>query len=298
MHTTRSAAALLATMALAGCAAPLTPVADFGRAASSLATDYRPFVSGLADTCEQRAGYRALSVQGSYDLVSARREASKQCAPLREATHTAGLVADALGDYAAALGRLAGVKDTALDGPLRDVSGSLEALPGRDGDPLFSHDTVSAATKLARAAAALAVQQRTHALAREALVDHHAELVTVVASMKTFVTAVYAGELASTRELMKGEYARLVAASHAATQGDVQVHLPYRWAQASALAELEANEAAQRRAAAFGRAADALVAAHAALIDRFDTLDGQARVAAVSDLLDRVRALRDDAAAI
>jgi hypothetical protein len=283
---------------LGACASPMAPVADFGHAAGSLATDYRPFVSGLAAACEQRAGYRALSGPGAYDLAAARRDAARTCAPLREEAHTATLFADALADYAAALGHLAGVKDTVVDGELRGLSGALKDLPGRDGSALFPSTAVGAAEKIARAAAVLAVRERTHALTRAELADNHAALVTVVQSMKTFVTAIYAGELASTQDAMKGEYTRLVAASLAPQQADVDARLPYRWAQQAALADLSANQAAQRRIAAFGRAADALVAAHAALIEHFDQLDGHARLAAVADLVDQVQALRDGAAAL
>ncbi len=283
---------------LAGCATTMPQVADFGDASTKLATDYRPFVTGLAATCEQRAAYRALSDPGAYDMAAARRDAAATCAPLRRESATAALFADALADYAAALNHLAGQKDTAFDGELRGLSGALARLPGRDGSALFPSDTVSAATKVARAAAALALRARTQSLTRRELADNQADLAQVVQAMKTYATTVYAGELAATRDTMRGEYVRLVASSAAAAQGDVQARLPFRWAQQQALADLAANEAAQRHVAAFAKAADALVAAHAALVDRFDTLGGQDRLAAVTDLVAQVQALRDGAAAL
>ena len=297
---TIAASSIAATvlLSLAGCATPMAPVADFGQAAAALATDYRPFVGGLAEACEQRAGYRALSGPGPYDLAAARREAARTCAPLREAARMAMSFSDALADYAGGLAHLAGTKDSTFDTSLRGVGTAVEHVRGADGSTLFPADSVAAADKLARAAAGLAMDRRTHAVTRAELEANHAALTTVVQAMSTVVTALYAGELRSTQDAMKLEYARLVAASLAPQQADVASRLPWRWAQQSALAELAANEAAQRRVAAFGRAAQALVAAHAALIDRFDTLDGRGRLTAVSDFLDTVRALRDGAASL
>ena len=116
--------------------------------------------------------------------------------------------------------------------------------------------------------------------------------------MKTYADKIYAGQLADTHELMAGELRRLVAASNAPTQADVEGRLPWRYAQAAARADLEANELEARRVRDFAKVADALLAAHADLIANFDKLGGARRLELVSAFVNQVKALNDDAAAL
>ncbi|HEY9026139.1 MAG TPA: hypothetical protein VIP05_17710, partial [Burkholderiaceae bacterium] len=61
-HRLRALGPLAATLAcvLAGCAAQMQPVADFGAAANHLAVVYKPFAAGMGASCEQRERYVAL----------------------------------------------------------------------------------------------------------------------------------------------------------------------------------------------------------------------------------------------
>ncbi len=287
-----------ATLLLAGCATPMQPVADFGGAATALATAYKPFVAGIAESCAQRLRHRALGNAGTFEDALAERAAARECAPLKAEAATAALFGQALADYAGALAQLAGTKPTTFDGELRSVSAAAATLQGRDATALIDSHQLSAATKLARSAAGMLLQAHERQLARATLEDNQDALVTVVGVMKTYAIAVYAGQLEDTHEVMTGELGRLVKASYALDQSDVESRLPWRFAQAGARSEIAANELEARRARAFANSADALLAAHAALIENFDRLGGAQRLALVADFVARVEAMRNDASAL
>jgi hypothetical protein len=287
--------ALVATTLLGACVTHMQPVADFGGAANHLVTIYRPFASGMAISCEQRLRYQALGNVGPFDDAIAQRDAARECGPLKEAGATAALFAQALSDYATALATLAGTKPNAFDSEIRGVSGAAGKLEGRDGTALFDSHKLGAATKLARAAAALVLEGKIQSLTRATLQDNHEALTIVVEAMKTYAGAIYAGQLRDTHDVMKGELGRLVVASNAPTQADVQARLPWRYAQAAARSDIAANELEVRRVQAFSKSADALIAAHMALIENYDKLGGARRLALVSDFVNKVQAINDDA---
>lgn len=290
--------ALLAASLLGACAAQMQPVADFGAAANHLATSYRPFADDLGASCKQRQRYIALGNAGPFDDAAAQRDAEHQCEPLTQAGDTATLFARALSDYATALDKVSGAKATAFDGELRGVSGAAAKLATRDGTALFDSKKLGAATKLARAAAALLLEGKVQALTRATLEDNHEPLKVVVEAMKTYANAVYAGQLGDTRDVMQGELGRLVKASNAPTQADVEARLPWRFAQGATRADIAANELQVRRVHAFSKAADALVAAHAELIANFDKIGGARRLELVSAFVEQVQAINDDAEAL
>ena len=290
------AGALVATFLLGGCATPLQPVADFGGAANHLAEVYKPFAAGLGDSCAQRLRYQAIGNAGPFDDAAAQRDAERECGPLKDAAATAALFGQALSDYATALAKLAGTRPTAFDGEIKGLSSAAGKLDGRDGTALFDSHKLGAAAKLARAAAAMLLQEKTQRLTRATLEDNQDALATVVGAMKTYAGAIYAGQLQDTQDVMKGELGRLVIASNAPTQAEVEARLPWRFAQSAARTDIAANALELRRARAFGKSADALIAAHAALIDNFDQLDGTRRLALVAEFVAQARAIGDDAA--
>jgi len=290
--------AAIALSLLGGCAAQMQPVADFGAAANHLATVYRPFTSGMAASCAQRERYMALGNPGAFDGAVAERDAANKCKALQEAGATAALFGQALADYATALVKVSGAKATAFDGDIKDVSGAAARLATRDGTPLFDTGKLGAATKIARAAAALVLEEKIQVLTRATLQDNQDALRIVVEAMKTYADKVYAGQLSDTRDIMTGELGRLVVASNAPTQADVEARLPWRFAQTAARADIAANELEARRVREFGKTADALLAAHADLIANFDKIGGARRLELVSAFVAQVQAINDDAAAL
>ena len=290
--------AAIAALLLGGCAAQMQPVADFGAAASHLATAYEPFASGMGSSCEQRERYVAIGNPGPFDAAAAQRGAEDRCRPLKEAGATAALFGQALGDYATALARVSRAKATAFDGDLRELSGAAGRLATRDGTALFDSSKLSAAGKIARAAAAMVTEEKLQVLTRATLEDNQEALRVVVEAMKTYADKVYAGQLADTHDIMAGELGRLVLASSAPTQADVESRLPWRFAQTATRADIAANELEARRVRAFGRSADALVAAHAGLVANFDKIGGARRLELVSAFVAQVQAINDDAAAL
>ena len=288
--------AAIALFLLGGCAAQMQPVADFGAAANHLATVYKPFAAGMGASCEQRERYIALGNPGAFDDAVAERAAAGKCKALREAGATAALFGQALADYATALAKVSGAKPTAFDGEIKDVSTAAAALAARDGTPLFDGTKLKAATKIARAAAALVLEEKLQVLTRATLQDNQDALRVVVEAMKTYADRIYAGQLSDTRDIMAGELGRLVVASNAATQAEVENRLPWRYAQAVARADIAANDLERRRVRAFTTTADALLAAHADLIANFDKIGGARRLELVSAFVAQVQAINDDAA--
>jgi hypothetical protein len=290
--------AAIALALLGGCAAQLQPVADFGAASNHLATVYKPFTSGLGASCEQRERYMALGNAGTFDDAVAQRAAADKCKALREAGATAALFGQALSDYATALAKLSGAKPTVFDGEIKGLSGAAGALAARDGTPVFDSSKLAAATKIARAAAALLTEARIETLKRSTLEDNQDALRIVVEAMKSYAGKVYAGQLHDTRDIMAGELGRLVIASNAPTQADVESRLPWRYAQTAARADIAANDLEARRVRDFDKSADALMAAHADLIAHFDKIGGSQRLELVAAFVAQVQAINDDAAAL
>ena len=290
--------AAIAALLLGGCAVQMQPVADFGAAANHLAGVYKPFAAGMGASCEQRERYVALGNPGPFDDAATQRAAQERCKPLKEAGVTAALFGQALADYAAALVKVSGAKATAFDGDLRGLSGAAGKLATRDGTPLFDSTKLAAATKIARAAAALVTEARLEVLTRETLQDNQDALKGVVEAMQTYADKVYAGQLTDTHDVMAGELDRLVVASNAPTQAEVESRLPWRFAQTAARADIAANELEARRARAFAKTADALLAAHADLIANFDKIGGARRLELVAAFVAQVQAINDDAAAL
>ncbi len=290
--------AAIAIALLAGCAAQMQPVADFGAASSHLATVYKPFASGLGASCEQRERYMALGNPGAFDDAVAERAAADKCKALREAGATAALFGQALADYAGALAKLSGARPTAFDSDIKELSGAANKLATRDGTPIFDSSKLGAATKIARAAVAMLTEAKVETLKRSTLEDNQEALRVVVEAMKSYAGKVYAGQLADTHDIMAGELGRLVAASNAPSQADVESRLPWRYAQTAARADIAANELEARRVREFGKTADALLAAHADLIANFDKIGGAKRLELVAAFVAQAQAIGDDAAAL
>jgi hypothetical protein len=290
--------AAIALALLGGCAVQMQPVADFGAAANHLATVYKPFTDGMAASCEQRRRYIALGSPGAFDDAATQRDAARECGPLKEAGTTAALFGQALAEYATALAKVSGAKATAFDGDIRNISGAAAKLATRDGTPLFDNTKLSAASKIARAAAALVLEEKQQVLTRATLEDNQDALRIVVEAMQTYANAIYAGQLTDTHDIMTGELGRLVAASNAPTQADVEGRLPWRFAQTAARADIVANELEARRVHAFAKACAATNAAHAELIANFDKIGGARRLELVAAFVAQVQAINDDAAAL
>lgn len=294
----RGSPAVITALLLGGCAIQMQPVADFGAAANHLALVYKPFTTDMATSCEQRQRYIALGNPGVFDDAAVQRDAAHDCAPLKAAGATAALFGQALAEYATALAKVSGAKPTAFDSDLRSLSGAAAALATRDGTPLFDSTKLSAASKIVRAAAALLTQEKLQALTRATLQDNQDALRIVVEAMKTYANAVYAGQLSDTHDILAGELGRLVAASNAPTQADVEGRLPWRFAQAATREDIAANELEARRVRAFTRAGDALVAAHADLVANFDKIGGARRLELVAAFVAEVQSINDDAEAL
>ncbi|MCK9685265.1 hypothetical protein [Scleromatobacter humisilvae] len=287
--------AAIAMSLLAGCAAQMQPVADFGASANHLAGAYKPFTTGLEDSCEQQQRTVALSAPGNYDDEVVWRDARAFCAQYKRAGAEAAAIADGLSAYAVALVRLSGARPTVFDSEIRQASGELGAMT-HDGEPVIANQELNVATKALRATALLVVEGRLQTLTKSTLQENQAPLEVVVNAMKRYADKIYDHQLTDTRAVLIGEHASFVAASNAATSSDVPRVLPWRLAQPGLRADIDANRLAHDHVLAFDEAADALVKAHADLAANFDTLHGVLQLKQVQDFVAKVQALKASAA--
>ena len=287
--------AAIALSLLTGCAAQMQPVADFGASANHLAAAYKPFTKDLEDRCEQQQRYAALIASGDYDDGIVRRKAVDICAQYKQAGATAAALGDGVAAYAVALVKLSGAKATVFDSDIGDVSTKLGTMT-HDGSPLIAADDLSTATKVLRGVAQLVEEGKLQTLTRSTLRDNQAALEVVVGAMKRYADQVYDHQLTATKGTLDGAHATLVTASRAAP--DATPVLPWRLAQPALRAEIEANTQAHDHVVAFDKAADALLKAHADLVDNFDTLTGVKRLKLVQEFIAKVQAIEADAAAL
>ena len=286
--------AALATSLLAGCAAQMQPVADFGASANHLSAAYKPFTTDLRDSCEQQQRYVALSAPGAYDDEVVWRDAAAFCVQYKQAGAEAAVLGDALSTYAVALVKLSGAKATVFDSEIREASSELGAMT-HDGEPVIASQELSVATKALRATALLVTEGRLQTLTKSTLQDNQVPLETVVGAMKRYADSIYDHQLTDTRAILEGEHASFVAASNAPAASDVPRVLPWRLAQPALRADIDANKQAHEHVVAFDTAADALVKAHADLVANFDTLQGVKQLKQVQDFVAKVQALKDAA---
>ena len=285
---------LVASLALAGCAAPMKPLADFGGATQALARSWSPFMPALEASCESRWRYRALSMPGTYDVREALAQAASECNALGLEAGKARLFAHALEDYAHALASVSGVHAGAFDDSLATLADTAGQLQDAQGSAVFDPGRVQAAQRLARAVAHVATARAQAAEARRLLKEPRQDLEIVVGAMKTYADAILRPQLREAHDVMTGELVRLTRASAAPTQADVEARLPWRLAQESVRRDLEENNVQARQVDAFQEAADQLLVAHAALLADFDRLGQLDRLRGVDDFVARVRTLRDD----
>jgi len=288
----RLAVVIAALGALGGCAAvDVKPVADFGNTAIAWSESYRPLVADLSTTCIERRLYRGLEEPGPYDARSARDGAATDCRPLVDAGKTADHFADAVSAYAAALVTLAKAKPDALSDNIGDVVKAAGSLKEKGGDAYFNSTQISAASKIASTAVDLLLAKRRQTLTRELLERNQEPLATTVGAMKFFAVDIYGGELRNTKLTVDSVRDRLRAASDTQALGRASP-VPVRLAQREVYDDLRAIDDREQAIARFATAADALVAAHADLVAKFDTLDSNERVASVSDFFQKVKAFR------
>ncbi len=285
----------IALSLLAGCAAQMQPVADFGATANRLAAAYKPFTADLEDSCEQQQRYAALIASGDYDDEIVWRKAADTCAQYKQAGATAAALGDGVAAYAVALVKLSGAKATVFDSDIRDVSTKLGTMT-HDGSPAIATDDLGTATKVLRGVALLVEEGKLQTLTRSTLRDNQAALEVVVGAMKRYAGQVYDHQLTATKGTLDGAHASLVTASRATP--DAAPVLPWRLAQPVLSAEIEANKQAHERVVAFDKAADALLKAHAALVENFDTLTGVKQLKLVQEFVTTVQAIKADAAAL
>ena len=287
--------AALATSLLAGCAAQMQPVADFGASANHLGAAYKPFTSDLQGSCEQQQRTVALSAPGNYDDEAVWRDAAAFCAQYKQAGAEAALLGDALSTYAVALVKLSGARATVFDADIREGSSELGSMT-HDGEPVIDSKELSVATKALRATALLVAEGKLQVLTKSTLQDNQAPLEAVVDAMKRYADRIYDHQLTDTRAVLESEHAGVVAASRAASAADVPRVLPWRLAQLGLRADIDANKQAHDHVVAFDAAADALVKAHADLLANFDTLRGVKQLKQVQEFVAKVQALKAAAA--
>lgn len=289
-----AAGAVLVAVAVLGSGCSVMPrdVGVFGQATVNLTTRFAPLAGRSASLCRDARVLREAAQAVRFDAEASLAQAQAQCRAQAEAERS--LIADAglLQAYGRALAATTATSTEADDGDLGALDRVVEQL-GHAGGP-----ALPAALRLARV-----VRDGLQADARRRLTERqvraaHEPLVALVAQLReharrTVLPAVDEAIAARQALLRQTLVPASAAADPAPRPADLAARWPLRVAQFDLLRDIDRLQGERRQLLAFDAAADALVAAHARLIDRMDHPDGPARAAALQAFVDRVRALRD-----
>ncbi|MBI5721435.1 MAG: hypothetical protein HZC37_27510 [Burkholderiales bacterium] len=263
-----------------------------------MAENYRPILTRPAGLCRDA---RVLSLVASEPGFDVRRleadEVVRECASLAEAQSKRGVVADAISAYGKQLALLAGADPGVLTADIEGVAKAAKGIKDSGGDALFNASKVDALTKVVTIVVELARAGKAQRLTRKVLDEAHEPLATLVEEMKVWTQGTVLPRLKTgvTRREIVLDKGLVPASSAASVPGAREVPgLTYtaRLAQFSLAKEIEGLKADQKTAEAFTTTATALVDSHGKLRDLFDSPDQQARLDAVKDFVDKVRALR------
>lgn len=285
-----------------GCAANLKPVATFGAGTSALAATYKPMVSDLEKTCLARRTEEAIpKTYGEYNYATTLLAAATDCKEITDNKKLVQEFAVILDGYGAGLVELAGLKADALSADIGAVSGAAGKLKNAGGTALIKKTELDLATKLATYAVEMLLGHKVKEEARKELEQGKVPLATTVQAMKIVVNTPYLNELTELERHLRFMEARLLAGSNAVqVQGNDDASLaaiyraiPMRVLQAQNRERIVAVTKVKENITKFNEAADALTAAHAELIVKFDEKTAIEKMPALLDFIKKVRDLRD-----
>lgn len=285
-----------------GCAANLKPVATFGAGTSALAATYKPMVTDLEKTCLARRTEEAIpKTYGEYSYTATLVVVAADCKEITDNKRLVQEFAVILDGYGAGLVELSGLKADALSADISAVSAAASNLKNASGTTLIKKTELDLATKLATYAVEMFLGQKIKKEARKELEQGKVPLATTVQAMKGVVNTPYLNELNELERHLQFMEARLMTGSNAVqVQGNDDASLaamyraiPLRVLQAQNHERIVAVTNAKESITKFNEAADALTAAHAELIAKFDEKTEIDKMPALLDFIKKVRDLRE-----
>ncbi len=285
-----------------GCAANLKPVATFGAGTSALAATYKPMVTDLEKTCLARRTEEAIpKTYGEYSYTATLVVVAADCKEITDNKRLVQEFAVILDGYGAGLVELSGLKADALSADISAVSAAASNLKNASGTALIEKTELDLATKLATYAVEMFLGQKIKKEARKELERGKVPLATTVQAMKVVVNTPYLNELNELERHLQFMEARLMTGSNAVqVQGNDDASLaamyraiPLRVLQAQNHERIVAVTNAKESITKFNEAADALTAAHAELIAKFDEKTEIDKMPALLDFIKKVRDLRE-----
>lgn len=285
-----------------GCAANLKPVATFGAGTSSLAATYKPMVTDLEKTCLARRTEEAIpKTYGEYNYTTSLVVAAADCKEITDNKQLVQEFAVILDGYGAGLVELSGLKADALSADIGAVSDAAGKLKNASGTALIEKTELELATKLATYAVEMLLGHKIKEEAKKELEQGKVPLATTVQAMKVVVNTPYLNELKELERHLRFMEARLLTGSNAVqVQGNDDASLaamyraiPLRVLQAQNQERIVAVTKAKGNITKFNEAADALTAAHAELIAKFDEKTAIDKMPALLNFIKKVRDLRD-----
>jgi hypothetical protein len=284
---------------LGGCATPNQPVAEFGRAAASLATTYETtLVSRPAGLCESSRTLTLVLTEARFDARSlAADEAIRSCRQLVREQGLRSVVARAVGAYGRQLALLAGADPSALDADLKSIGKQAKAIADEAGTPTFDAARIDALSRLASLLGELALGTQSRRLTRRLIDEAQAPLESLVDEMRLWTEGTVLPRLQSAIARRQDALRlTLVPASDQQTVSGAMalpgITYATRMAQLSLLTDIETLQAEQASARRFSLAAAGLLAAHRGLGDAVERVGSQAQIDALQTFIELVRELQ------
>jgi hypothetical protein len=294
---------LIMTLLLGGCATqhpPVNqPVAEFGRAAASLASTYETaLVNRPASLCESSRTLTLVLTEPHFDALSmAADDALRSCRQLLGEQRVRSVVARAVAAYGRQLALLAGADPSALDADLKAIGKQVKGIADEAGTPTFGPARIDALTRLASLLSEMALGTRSRRLTRRLIDDAQAPLDSLVDEMRLWTEGTVLPRLQSA--IARRQDALRLTLVPASDQQTVSGALTLpgityatRMAQLSLLTDIETLQAEQASARRFSLAAVGLMAAHRGLGDAVERVSSQAQIDALQTFIELVHDLQ------
>lgn len=308
-------------VSLVGCANK-DPVKSFAESAKVLTSSFDSYASNLRSTCQRKYIYMSMDSDGWYDAQKDNSAKDADCTSFEKSVKTLNTLSDAVGSYAASLGKLAGIKSDTFGSDLDTVSKQVSLL-NKGGGEKVSDKSIVAATNLLKSAAEVAVDYFVEREIKQRLRENNESLKDVLSEMKTFSNRIYRKQLEDVKEqndvLVKqlynlsyvpayahDSYAPLLEKSlikenpdlaHGTTKENALsagARLPYRLAQIQLVNEQKAIDVELSTLAKFSEACDAMSAAHESLKDNFGKLSREEMLKQVKDFYEKSKDVREN----
>lgn len=307
-----------ALLILLGACANKEPVKAFATTTADFTKSFDTYANQLKSTCQRKYIYQSIAEQGPYNVEGNAGNEENNCDSFKNSDKELKIYSKTVNEYAASLGKLAGIEGNVLDDDIDTFSKKVSEFD-KENKGKIPDNVLSAIAKLIKTASNITVDFMVERKIKEELNANHESLKVVVTQMQTVVNRVYGAQLSDVSgyadELVKGlvplsfapeynnatsqekdTYAMLLA-DNTDPKGSASVKLsriPYRLAQAQLYKEKVAIYKESDAIKSFNEACQALISAHAELKNNFGKLTKEEMLSKIKDFYDKAKEAREN----